>query len=64
VVLSSQPPEPRRPRLPLTASLLDEDLQAAATGVPHAPQEAYTRRAAARLEEEYRRTTVRLRDSA
>ncbi|HYH97321.1 DUF58 domain-containing protein [Hyalangium sp.] len=53
-----------RPRhLPLVASLLDEDLQAAATGVPHAPQDAYTRQAAARLEDEYRRTAVTLRDS-
>ena len=53
-----------RPRhLPLVASLLDEDLQAAATLLPVEPQEAYTRQAAARLEEEYRRTAVTLRDS-
>ncbi len=53
-----------RPRhLPLVASLLDEDLQAAATSVPRDPQDAYTRQAAARLEEEYRRTAVTLRDS-
>jgi uncharacterized protein (DUF58 family) len=53
-----------RPRhLPVVASLLDEDLQAAATGVPGTPQEAYTRQAAVRLEDEYRRTAVTLRDS-
>jgi uncharacterized protein (DUF58 family) len=53
-----------RPRhLPLVASLLDEDLQAAATAVPGSPQDAYTRQAAARLEDEYRRTAVTLRDS-
>jgi uncharacterized protein (DUF58 family) len=53
-----------RPRhLPLVASLLDEDLHAAATAVPGSPQEAYTRQAAARLEDEYRRTAVTLRDS-
>jgi uncharacterized protein (DUF58 family) len=53
-----------RPRhLPLVASLLDEDLQTAATAVPSSPQEAYTRQAAARLEDEYRRTAVTLRDS-
>ncbi len=53
-----------RPRhLPMVASLLDEDLQAAATAVPRAPQDAYTRQAAARLEDEYRRTAVTLRDS-
>jgi uncharacterized protein (DUF58 family) len=53
-----------RPRhLPVVASLLDEDLQAAATAVPHSPQDAYTRQAAARLEDEYRRTAVTLRDS-
>jgi hypothetical protein len=45
------------------ASLLDEELQAAATDVPHTPQDAYTRQAAARLEDEYRRTAVTLRDS-
>jgi uncharacterized protein (DUF58 family) len=53
-----------RPRhLPVVASLLDEDLQAAATEVPRTPQDAYTRQAATRLEEEYRRTAVTLRDS-
>ena len=53
-----------RPRhLPVVASLLDEDLQAAATAVPGSPQDAYTRQAAARLEDEYRRTAVTLRDS-
>ncbi|ADO73241.1 DUF58 domain-containing protein [Stigmatella aurantiaca] len=53
-----------RPRhLPVVASLMDEDLQAAATGLPRTPQEAYTRQAAARLEEDYRRTTVTLRDA-
>ncbi|KFE66452.1 DUF58 domain-containing protein [Hyalangium minutum] len=53
-----------RPRhLPLVASLLDEDLQAAASAVPDSPQGAYTRQAAARLEDEYRRTAVTLRDS-
>ncbi|MBN1210329.1 MAG: DUF58 domain-containing protein [Myxococcaceae bacterium] len=53
-----------RPRhLPVVASLLDEELQAAATEVPRTPQDAYTRQAAARLEDEYRRTAVTLRDS-
>jgi uncharacterized protein (DUF58 family) len=53
-----------RPRhLPLVASLLDEELQATASRVPHEPQEAYTRQAAVRLEDEYRRTAVTLRDS-
>lgn len=53
-----------RPRhLPLVASLLDEDLQTAATSVPKDPQDAYTRQAAARLEDEYRRTAVTLRDA-
>lgn len=53
-----------RPRhLPLVASLLDEELQATATRVPHEPHEAYTRQAAVRLEDEYRRTAVTLRDS-
>ncbi|WP_225414030.1 DUF58 domain-containing protein [Stigmatella hybrida] len=53
-----------RPRhLPVVASLRDEDLRAAATQVPHSPQEAYTRQAAARLEEDSRRTTLTLRDA-
>jgi uncharacterized protein (DUF58 family) len=53
-----------RPRhLPVVASLRDEDLQAAATQVPTSPQEAYTRQAAARLEEDSRRTTLTLRDA-
>jgi uncharacterized protein (DUF58 family) len=53
-----------RPRhLPVVASLLDEQLRAAATAVPETTQDAYTRQAAARLEDEYRRTAVTLRDS-
>jgi uncharacterized protein (DUF58 family) len=53
-----------RPRhLPLVASLQDEELQATATRVPHEPMETYTRQAAVRLEDEYRRTAVTLRDS-
>lgn len=53
-----------RPRhLPVVASLLDEDVQAAATGVPREPQEAYARQAASRLEAEYRRTATTLRDA-
>ena len=53
-----------RPRhLPVVASLLDEDLEAAATGVPMEAQDAYARQAAARLEAEYRRTATTLRDS-
>ncbi|WNG46391.1 DUF58 domain-containing protein [Archangium minus] len=53
-----------RPRhLPVVASLLDEDLQAAATGVPASVQDAYARQAAARLEEDYQRTALTLRDS-
>ncbi len=53
-----------RPRhLPVVASLLDEPLQAAATAVPETTQDAYARQAAARLEDEYRRTAVTLRDA-
>ncbi|WP_164018415.1 DUF58 domain-containing protein [Pyxidicoccus trucidator] len=53
-----------RPRhLPVVASLLDEDVEAAATAVPREAQDAYSRQAAARLEAEYRRTATTLRDS-
>ena len=53
-----------RPRhLPLVVSLLDEDLQAAATRVPVTVQDAYTRQAAVRLEEDYQRTALTLRDA-
>jgi uncharacterized protein (DUF58 family) len=53
-----------RPRhLPVVASLLDEDLEAAATNVPVEAQDAYARQAAARLEAEYRRTATTLRDA-
>jgi uncharacterized protein (DUF58 family) len=53
-----------RPRhLPVVASLLDEDLQAAATSVPPTVQDAYARQAAARLEEDYQRTALTLRDA-
>lgn len=53
-----------RPRhLPVVTSLLDEDLEAAATGVPREAQDAYARQAAARLEAEYRRTATTLRDA-
>ncbi|NVJ01659.1 DUF58 domain-containing protein [Myxococcus sp. AM009] len=53
-----------RPRhLPVVASLLDEDVQAAAHGVPARTQDAYARQAAARLETEYRRTATTLRDA-
>jgi uncharacterized protein (DUF58 family) len=53
-----------RPRhLPVVASLLDEPLQAAASAVPETTQDAYARQAAARLEDEYRRTAVTLRDA-
>ncbi|MCY1079683.1 DUF58 domain-containing protein [Archangium lansingense] len=53
-----------RPRhLPVVASLLDPDLQAAATAVPVSEQDAYARQAAARLEEDYQRTALTLRDS-
>ncbi|QSQ25025.1 DUF58 domain-containing protein [Pyxidicoccus parkwayensis] len=53
-----------RPRhLPVVASLLDEDVEAAATQVPREAQDAYAKQAAARLEAEYRRTATTLRDS-
>lgn len=53
-----------RPRhLPVVASLLDEDVQAAATAVPREAQDAYARQAASRLEAEYRRTATTLRDA-
>jgi uncharacterized protein (DUF58 family) len=53
-----------RPRhLPVVASLLDEDLRAAATEVPESVQEAYGRQAAARIEEDYQRTALTLRDA-
>ncbi len=53
-----------RPRhLPVVASLLDEDLQSAATGVPNTVQDAYARQAASRLEEDYQRTALTLRDA-
>ena len=49
--------------LPLLASLLDEDSQPAATAVPSTCRPPTTRQTAARLEDEYRRTAVTLRDS-
>ncbi|OJT20168.1 cell division protein FtsB [Archangium sp. Cb G35] len=53
-----------RPRhLPVVASLLDPDLQTAATAIPASEQDAYARQAAARLEEDYQRTALTLRDS-
>jgi len=53
-----------RPRhLPVVASLLDEDVRAAAGDVPDTVQDAYARQAAARLEEDYQRTAVTLRDA-
>ncbi|ATB40625.1 cell division protein DivIC (FtsB), stabilizes FtsL against RasP cleavage [Cystobacter fuscus] len=53
-----------RPRhLPVVASLLDEDLQTAATAIPDSVPDAYARQAAARLEEDYQRTALTLRDS-
>ncbi len=53
-----------RPRhLPVVASLLDEDLQRAATHVPPTLSDAYARQAAVRLEEDYQRTTLTLRDA-
>ena len=53
-----------RPRhLPVVASLLDPDLQAAATAIPSSEQDAYARQAAARLEEDYQRTALTLRDA-
>jgi uncharacterized protein (DUF58 family) len=53
-----------RPRhLPLIISLLDEDLQTAATSEPKTVQEAYVRDAANRIEADYRLTAARLRNS-
>lgn len=53
-----------RPRhLPVVASLLDEDLQHAATAVPSGVQQAYARQAAARIEEDYRRTALTLKEA-
>ncbi|QAT86196.1 hypothetical protein EJ065_4648 [Corallococcus coralloides] len=53
-----------RPRhLPVVASLLDEDLEAAATDVPGDATSAYARQAASRMESEYRRTATTLRDA-
>jgi len=53
-----------RPRhLPLIVSLLDEDLQQAATGVPQTVHEAYVREAANRLDDEYKLTAARLRNA-
>ncbi|MCY1042913.1 DUF58 domain-containing protein [Corallococcus sp. bb12-1] len=53
-----------RPRhLPVVASLLDEDLEAAATDVPGDATAAYARQAAQRMEAEYRRTATTLRDA-
>ncbi len=53
-----------RPRhLPVVASLLDEDLRAAANDVPETVQDAYARQAATRVEEDYRRTALTLRDA-
>ncbi len=49
--------------LPVVASLLDEDLRAAALDVPDTVQDAYARQAASRLEEDYQRTAVTLRDA-
>ncbi|HZI08243.1 MAG TPA: DUF58 domain-containing protein, partial [Archangium sp.] len=49
--------------LPVVASLLDEDLRAAANDVPETVQDAYARQAAARVEEDYRRTALTLRDA-
>ncbi|WNG18434.1 DUF58 domain-containing protein [Cystobacter fuscus] len=53
-----------RPRhLPVVASLLDADLQTAATAIPNSVPDAYARQAAARLEEDYQRTALTLRDA-
>ncbi|MBX5482885.1 MAG: DUF58 domain-containing protein [Myxococcaceae bacterium] len=53
-----------RPRhLPLVVSLLDEDLERAAHDEPIDVQAAYVRHAAARLEDDYRRTTAQLRNA-
>ncbi len=53
-----------RPRhLPLVVSLLDEDVAQAATGQPVEVHDAYVRQVAARLEDDYRRTTATLRNA-
>ena len=53
-----------RPRhLPLVVSLLDEDLQRAATDVPRGIQDAYLRQTAQRIEDEYRLTHAQLRNA-
>ncbi|MGA9521208.1 MAG: DUF58 domain-containing protein [Myxococcaceae bacterium] len=53
-----------RPRhLPLVVSLLDEDVARAAIDDPVDVQGAYVRQTATRLEDEYRRTTARLRNA-
>lgn len=53
-----------RPRhLPLVVSLLDEDVERAANDEPIDVQAAYVRQAAARLEDDYKRTTAQLRNA-
>ena len=53
-----------RPRhLPMIVSLLDEDLAQAASDTPREVQDAYVRQAAARIEDEYKRTAATLRDA-
>lgn len=53
-----------RPRhLPLIISLLDEDLQQAATAAIEDVQTAYVRQTATRIEDEYRLTAARLRNA-
>jgi uncharacterized protein (DUF58 family) len=53
-----------RPRhLPLVVSLLDEDVARAASEEPTEVHQAYVRQVAARLEDDYRRTTTVLRDA-
>ncbi len=53
-----------RPRhLPLVASLLDEELEAAARLEPQTTEQAYVRRTAARLAEDHRRTVAALRNA-
>lgn len=53
-----------RPRhLPLLVSLLDEDLRRAATAPVDELQAAYLRQTAARIEDEHRLTTARLRNA-
>jgi uncharacterized protein (DUF58 family) len=49
--------------LPLVASLLDEELYAAALERPKTAEQAYQRQVAARLEDDYRLTAARLRDA-